>query len=55
MVYRQGIFATWMSERILQNNGSDAHSPLIIWPFSPQEPQYRDNYPPHVDAPEIWL
>lgn len=55
MVYRQRIFASWMSERILQNNGSDAQSSLIIWPFNPQEPQYRDNYPPQVDPPKSRL
>ena len=53
MVFRQCIFASWMSKRIFQNDGFDAHSSLVIWPFNPQEPQYRDNYPPQVDAPEI--
>ncbi|EHK41963.1 hypothetical protein TRIATDRAFT_322099 [Trichoderma atroviride IMI 206040] len=56
MVQQKAFFANFARKQILQGgDGSGATGSLggiMVWPFNPQEPQYRDNYPsltPHVN------
>lgn len=44
----QQKFTKWVSEQILQSDTHRSLSGIMIWPFSLQEPQYRDNYPRYV-------
>lgn len=45
MLFKQGVFADWISEHVLQSMELDTLSTVMVWPFNSQEPQYRDNYP----------
>ncbi|KAL7928350.1 amidase signature domain-containing protein [Trichoderma chlorosporum] len=50
MVQQKAFFANFAYKQILQSgDGSGAAGSLggiMVWPFNPQEPQYRDSYPP---------
>lgn len=50
MVQQKAFFANFAYKQILQSgDGSGAAGSLggiMVWPFNPQEPQYRDNCPP---------
>jgi hypothetical protein len=37
------VFATWMESKVLMPD-DETHS-IMVWPFSGQEPLYRDSYP----------
>lgn len=39
MLVKQGVFADWISMPVLE---ADTLSAIVMWPFHPQEPQYRD-------------
>lgn len=45
MLLKQEVFAGWISNHVLQSMEADTLPSVMIWPFNPQEPQYRDNYP----------
>ncbi|KAM0464852.1 hypothetical protein ACHAPV_001843 [Trichoderma viride] len=50
MVQQKAFFANFAYKQILQSgDGSGAAGSLggtMVWPFNPQRPQYRDDYPP---------
>ncbi|KAK1756627.1 amidase signature domain-containing protein [Echria macrotheca] len=46
MMHEQKVLSTWLNDKILRKGGRHCLGAIMIWPFSPQEPQYRDNYPP---------
>ncbi|UKZ72899.1 hypothetical protein TrVFT333_000536 [Trichoderma virens FT-333] len=49
MVRQKTLFADFAYKQILQCGSSDQSDSLggiMVWPFNPQEPQYRDSYPP---------
>ncbi len=45
MLVRKKQFAQWLEAKILKGDDHDSIGNIMIWPFSPQEPQYRDAYP----------
>ncbi|UKZ46317.1 hypothetical protein TrVGV298_000518 [Trichoderma virens] len=49
MVRQKTLFADFAYKHILQCGSGDRPDSLggiMVWPFNPQEPQYRDSYPP---------
>ena len=45
MLVQQKIFTDWVQAKVLKVDEQDLVKSIMIWPFSPQEPQYRDDYP----------
>ena len=49
MAARREIFIKWVHETIFPHTeGALGLSSIMIWPFSPQEPQYREIYSKYV-------
>ena len=42
---RLRVFAEWFENEVFQSDQKESLQSIMVWPFSPQEPQYRDNYP----------
>ena len=40
------FFKRILASSVPSSAGDGAFNSIMVWPFSPQEPQYRDNYPP---------
>lgn len=48
MVRQKDAFSRFVREKLIKSAGkaSDTFGTVMVWPFNPQEPQYRDTYPP---------
>lgn len=50
MVQQKALFANFVYKQILQSGDSSGAAGslggIMVWPFNPQKPQYRDSYPP---------
>ncbi|KAH7171286.1 amidase signature domain-containing protein [Dactylonectria macrodidyma] len=48
MVQQKDAFSRFVREKLIKSAGkaSDTFAAVMVWPFNPQEPQYRDAYPP---------